>query len=168
MYKPGDLVRHKNKPEWGLGRVTGETGEGKVLVKFAARSGDVLLTADGAEKFLVPDTGVIAAVTAQLNPGAAPTRVAPPPPLPARRVPCVSCAGNILDVRTSGDGLWRSCPACSARSGRHHVYLPFPAAFDVVDAPPPEGDTSADPNGWCNACRAGARATGFKTCFQVR
>lgn len=169
MYKPGDLVRHKNKPEWGLGRITGETGEGKVLVKFAARSGgDVLLTADGAAKFLVSDTGVVATVTAQLNapPGPRPRHYAP---VPTRKVPCVSCAMNIHDIRTSADGLWRSCPSCSARSGRHHVFQPFPAAFDIVDEVVPDGETSEDPKyGWCNACRAGGRVMTFKTCFQVR
>lgn len=162
MYKPGDLVRHRNKPEWGLGRVTGETGEGKVLVKFAARSGDVLLTPEGAEKFLMSDTGVIAAAM-----GARPAQ--PAPPAPVRRTPCVNCAADLQAVRVSTDGAWRSCPACSARSGRHHVYLPFPSAFDVVQDPLPDGETSDDAQyGWCNACRAGTRASGFKTCFQVR
>jgi hypothetical protein len=163
MYKPGDLVRHKNKPEWGLGRVTGETGEGKVLVKFAARAGDVLLTPEGAEKFLVPDTGVIAAAMG-------PRPAAPAPsPAPSRRTPCVNCAVDLQAIRVSPDGLWRSCPSCSARSGRHHVFLLASSAFDELDAPLADDVPPPHPQyGWCRACRAGARASGFKTCSQIR
>ncbi|MEZ5288028.1 MAG: DUF3553 domain-containing protein [Vicinamibacterales bacterium] len=168
MFKPGDPVRHRNKPEWGLGRVSGETGDGKVLVKFAARKGDVLLAADFAEKFLVPDEGVIAAPIGARS-TTPPVVAAPPPPKPIVRTPCVNCAIDLQAIVISPDGAWRSCPSCSARGGRNHVFLPFPSSFDVVQDPVPDGETSDDPQyGWCNACRRGGRAGGFKTCFQVR
>ena len=168
MFQPGDPVRHRNRPEWGLGRIVGETGEGKVLVRFAARKGEVLLAAEFAERFLVPDTGVIAApIGARAT--TPPVAATPPPPAPVRRTPCVNCAADINAVRMSSDGQWRSCPSCSGRSGRHHVFLPFPTSFDIVDPPLADGEEATDPHyGWCNACRAGGRAAGFKTCHQVR
>ena len=159
MFKPGDLVRHKSKPEWGVGRITGETGEGKVLIKFSSRSGDVLLTAEGAATHLVADTGVVGT---PMSPQVV-RHVAP-----VRRTPCVTCSADIRAVVTSPDGRWRSCVACSARNGRQHVFLPFPDAFDVIDPPLGEDEVSDDPKyGWCRACRAATRASGYKNCSDV-
>lgn len=159
MYKPGDLVRHRSKPEWGVGRITGETSEGKVLIKFASRSGDVLLTADGAMQHLVPSTVPIAAI----SPVA--TRKMMPP---VRRTPCNTCSKDVRDVVSSPDGRWRSCVECSGRNGRQHVFLPYPGSFDANEVAPPDGETSDDPRyGWCNACRTGGRATGYKNCSDV-
>lgn len=154
MYKPGDLVRHRSMPDWGLGRVTGETGDGKVLIKFAARKGDVLLTHDGAEKFLVLDTTAVwtAAVPRGKRPAASARGAArsstPFVPLlpspfvkqPPRRTPCVNCAASLQAIVSSADGAWRSCPSCSSRSGRHHVLLPFPSSFDEAANVPPPAD----------------------------
>lgn len=163
MFKPGDLVRHKNMADWGLGRVSGETGDGKVLIKFTGRKGDVLLSQDGAEKFLVLDPTAVwtaapgtkvkrppATGRASTRSSSAPRPAAPlmPSPFtkqPPRRIPCVNCAADIQAVRTSPDGTWRSCPSCSTRSGRHHVFLPYPSAFEVPgDAPAAELAASAD------------------------
>ena len=158
MYKTGDLVRHRSKPEWGVGRITGQTGEGKVLIKFSSRSGDVLLTPDGANAHLVPDNSPLGAMSPQ-----APRHVAP-----VRRTPCVNCSADVRAVVSSPDGAWRACVACSARNGRQHVFLPFPAAFDVIDPPLGDDEVSDDPHyGWCRACRASTRASGYKNCSDV-
>ena len=157
MYKPGDLVRHRSKPEWGLGRITGETGEGKVLIKFPSRTGDVLLTADGAATHLMSNTGSAA------------TAVLPPRRIQqVRRTPCNTCSTDVREVVSSPNGAWRSCVECSARNGRQHVFLPYPGSFDAAEVAPPEGETSDDPHyGWCKACRTGGRATGYKNCSDV-
>lgn len=176
MFKPGELVRHKNKPEWGVGRVTGETGEGKVLVKFTGRAGDVLLTPSGAEQFLVPDTGAA---------WAPPSRAASAAPAPIRRTPCVHCAQDLREVVTSTNGEWRSCPECSTKHGRQHVLLPLrdfdalpassvvpPAASadaaSANDEAPPAPVAEAEPAdpraNWCRYCRAGQRSSGFRVC----
>jgi hypothetical protein len=213
MFKPGDLVRHRNMPDWGLGRVSGEMGDGKVLLKFTGRKGDVMLSPDGAEKFLVldptavwtatpgakvkrpPATGRSSSRSASSPRPAAPLMPSPFTKQPPRRIPCVNCAAPLSSVVSSADGAWRSCPSCSSRSGRHHVFLPYPAAFDVTDdaslaetgadtqapaaspvmSPATADDTDAapaapeDPHaGWCRACLAGELATGYKTCMQVR
>lgn len=199
MFKPGDLVRHRNMSDWGLGRVSGEMGDGKVLIKFTARKGDVLLSQDGAEKFLVLDPTAVWTATpttkvrrppatgrSASRSSARPVPVVPlmPSPFtkqPPRRIPCVNCAAPLSSVVSSADGAWRSCPSCSSRSGRHHVFLPYPAAFDVpADVPVPPIATEAadesdaapaepeDPHaGWCRACLAGELATGYKTCMKV-
>ncbi len=117
MFKPGDLVRHRSKPEWGVGRITGETSEGKVLIKFASRSGDVLLSADGAAQHLASSTAPITAMSPQA------TRKLMPP---VRRTPCNTCSKDVRDVVSSPDGRWRSCVECSGRNGRQHVFLPYP------------------------------------------
>ena len=177
MFKPGDLVRHRSKPEWGLGRITGQTGEGKVLIKFTSRTGDVLLSAEGAAAHLLANTA----------PPGAPSYQAARHVAPVRRTPCVTCSADVRDVVTSPDGAWRSCVECSARNNRQHVFLPYPAAFDVpVAAPvavpvaamamagdaPAEGQRATeyidDPRaGWCRACKSGGRATGFRNCNTV-
>jgi hypothetical protein len=157
MFKPGDLVRHRSRAEWGLGRVTGQTGEGKVLVKFTGRAGDVLLTAAGAEQHLESDPGGV---------WAPPSRTVRAAPKPPTRTPCVHCAAELREVVTSADGEWRSCPECSTRHGRQHVFLPFPREFEegAVESQAPS-DGEPDPRAqWCRSCRAGRRSSGFRVC----
>jgi hypothetical protein len=159
MFKSGDLVRHRSKPEWGLGRITGQTGEGKVLIKFTSRTGDVLLSADGAAAHLMSNTAPAGTTVMPAT-----RRVQPP----VRRTPCNTCSTDVREVVSSPDGAWRSCVECSARNGRQHVFLPYPASFDAAEVAPPEGETSDDPHyGWCKACRTGGRATGYKNCSDV-
>ncbi len=159
MFKAGDLVRHRSRPEWGLGRITGETTEGKVLIKFTSRAGDVLLSADGAAAHLVGNTDPVSSMSA--------------PPVrrlqaPVRRVPCNTCAKDVRDVVSSPDGAWRSCVECSARNGRQHVFLPYPASFTGADGVSPDGVETDDPHaGWCVACRTGGRASGYRNCSDV-
>lgn len=168
MFKPGDLVRHRVKAEWGVGRVSGQTGEGKVLVKFTGRAGDVLLTAAGAEQHLVPDIGGV---------WAPPSRAASVVPAATLRTPCVHCAAELRDVLMSPDGEWRSCPECSVRHGRQHVFLPFPREFEVaaaansgadagaaVGSAPPAAVAPDSKASWCRSCRAGLRSSGFRLC----
>jgi len=159
VFKAGDLVRHKSKPEWGIGRVTGQTVEGKVLVKFSARAGDVLLTADGAATHLVADTGADWQAT--------PTAVRRAATV--GRVPCSTCSEDVRSPVTRADGTWRACPECSAQNGKQHVLRPYPAAFDepAANAPAdalPEAAARAatDPvapgrEGWCLNCRSNGR-----------
>ncbi|MEP7116239.1 MAG: DUF3553 domain-containing protein [Acidobacteriota bacterium] len=160
MFKPGDLVRHRSKPEWGLGRITGQTGEGKVLVKFTSRTGDVLLTAEGAAAHLMTNTGSLGTPTSVVRHTA-----------PVRRTPCVTCSTDVRETVTSPDGAWRSCVECSGRNSRQHVFLPYPASFDAAPAAASDGsDATAvdDPRaGWCNACRTGSRAFGYRNCSDV-
>ena len=170
MFKSGDLVRHKSKPEWGIGRVTGQTVEGKVLVKFSARAGDVLLTAAGAEQHLVVETG------AQWQ--AAPTAMRRAASV--GRVPCSTCSVDVREQVSRADGTWRACPQCSAQNGKQHVLRPYPEAFesavanaptDASGTPQPTGPADSVPagqEGWCLSCRSNGRIAsgGSRVCAE--
>lgn len=165
MFKPGDIVRHRTKPEWGPGRVTGQTVEGKVLIKFSARAGDVLLTAAGAEQHLQLATDA--------NWPTAPRAVRRDATV--GRVPCSTCAVDVRDSVTRSDGTWQACPQCSAQNGKQHVLRPYPEAFALP------GDTARAASGalgpapddpektaWCLNCRSNGRIPvgGFRVCAE--
>lgn len=133
MFKPGDIVRHRTKPEWGPGRVSGQTVEGKVLIKFSARVGDVLLTAAGAEQHLQLATDA----SWQTAPSAVRREAT------VRRVPCSTCAVDIREPVTRSEGTWRACPECSAQNGKQHVLRPYPEAFVL----PSDASSSGAPPG---------------------
>jgi hypothetical protein len=158
MYKSGDLVRHKSKPEWGIGRVTGQTVEGKVLIKFSARAGDVLLTAAGAEQHLVADAGA--------NWQATPTAMRRTASV--GRVPCSTCSEDVREPITRADGTWRACPQCSAQNGKQHVLRPHPDAFafEVASAAIPPDDPAKA--AWCVNCRSNGRVAvgGSRMCAE--
>jgi hypothetical protein len=158
VYKTGDLVRHKVKTEWGIGRVVGQTQEGKVLIKFSARAGDVLLTAAGAEQHLLPATDA--------NWQAAPRAVRRDATV--GRVPCSTCAVDVREAVTRSDDTWQACPQCSAQNGKQHVLRPYPEAFvlpgDTTTALPDDPEKA----GWCLNCRSNGRIPvgGFRVCAE--
>jgi hypothetical protein len=156
MFKPGDIVRHRSKPEWGPGRVTGQTVEGKVLIKFSARAGDVLLTAAGAEQHLE--------LAADANWQQAPR--ARRRDASVGRVPCSTCAVDVREPVARQDDAWRACPQCSAQNGKQHVLRPYPEAFVL----PGDTATADDPAkaGWCLNCRSNGRipVAGFRVCAE--
>jgi hypothetical protein len=181
VFKPGDIVRHRTKPEWGPGRVTGQTVEGKVLIKFSARAGDVLLTAAGAEQHLQLATDA--------NWQTAPRAVRREATV--GRVPCSTCAVDVRESVTRSDGAWQACPQCSAQNGKQHVLRPYPEAFvlpgDAAPAPGPSGASATAPNptppaaaaapttaddpekaAWCLNCRSNGRipVAGFRVCAE--
>jgi hypothetical protein len=180
VFKPGDIVRHRTKPEWGPGRVTGQTVEGKVLIKFSARAGDVLLTAAGAEQHLELATDA--------NWQTAPRAVRRDATV--GRVPCSTCAVDVRDPVTRSDGTWQACPQCSAQNGKQHVLRPYPEAFvlpaDASSAPAASGaattstaaattatTSTSTPNdtekaAWCLNCRSNGRIPvgGFRVCAE--
>ncbi len=169
MFKPGDIVRHRTKPEWGPGRVTGQTVEGKVLIKFSARAGDVLLTAAGAAQHLQLATDA----NWQTAPRAVRREAS------VGRVPCSTCAVDVREPVTRSDGTWQACPQCSAQNGKQHVLRPCPEAFVLPGDAAPAADASTaaavsttpdDPAkaGWCLNCRSNGRIPvgGFRVCAE--
>jgi hypothetical protein len=175
VFKPGDIVRHRTKPEWGPGRVTGQTVEGKVLIKFSARAGDVLLTAAGAEQHLE--------LASDANWQQAPRAMRREASV--GRVPCSTCAVDVREPVTRSDGTWQACPQCSAQNGKQHVLRPYPEAFaltgDVATSPTAASgaDTARNPvtaaapddsekAGWCLNCRSNGRipVAGFRVCAE--
>ena len=155
MYKAGDLVRHRVKAEWGLGRVVVQNGEGKVLIKFADRAGDVLLTAAGAVSHLEADPNA-----QWLEVRRTKARKAAP-----RRVPCATCSKDLRKSQASADAAWMSCPECSGRNGRQHVLHAYPEAFAAPDTTAVAGPDDAQ-QGWCLGCRAGGAEVASRLCSE--
>lgn len=94
----GRHVRHKTRPEWGIGKVEGTNGE-SVFVRF----GDQLKTIkiSFAEQFLEPVTAEeLAASRPKERAGPAVGRIAQ----------CPECGKALA---RGSDGAWRPCPNCS-------------------------------------------------------
>jgi hypothetical protein len=93
----GRHVRHRTRPDWGIGKVEGGNGE-SVFVRF----GDQLKTIKiaFAEEFLepVPD--------AELEAGKPTPRAGP---AVGRIAQCPTCDRNLT---RGADGEWRPCPHC--------------------------------------------------------
>ena len=68
---------------------------------------------------------------------------------------CEACGKPLnRSQRRRGNAL-KSCPNCSTRDGRQHVYHDYPDAFGETAA----RATASDPDGpqsWCTRCRADA------------
>lgn len=147
MYKAGDVVRHTGMAEWGLGKVQGLTGDGKVVVKFAGRPGDVMLTAAGASTHLTRDDAEWQDAPRK-GKRVAKAKV-------AKKMPCITCAKELQQSFAYAKGGWKACPECSLKNGRQHVLRPYPAAFEA----PPDADGIVVPGdsahaGWCLSCRS--------------
>lgn len=155
VYKTGDLVRHKTKEDWGIGRVAGQTSDGKVLIKFSGRTGDVLLTAAGAASHLSLDK------EAQWQDAPkGKKRVAA-----IKKVPCSTCAKDLRQSFAYQSGGWKACPECSAKNGKQHVFQPA-EAFEVLDEAAAAEDSAH--GGWCKSCRTGTTPTKSKLCADFR
>lgn len=94
----GQYVRHRSRPEWGIGKVEGNNGE-SVFVRF----GDQLKTIkiSFAEQFLEPVTA------AELEASKPKPRAGP---AVGRTQQCPEC-GKALT--RGADGKWRPCPHCA-------------------------------------------------------
>lgn len=71
---------------------------------------------------------------------------------------CAHCNNPLHESQTHGN--LKSCPGCSNKNGREHVFYPFPSAFGVsvkrVTRNHPAGDQS-----YCYACRGGKDIPNF-------
>jgi hypothetical protein len=140
--------------EWGIGRVSGQTSDGKVLIKFSGRPGDVLLTAAGAASHLSLDKDAQWADTPKSR-----KRVAA-----IKKIPCSTCAKDLRQSFAYQNGGWKACPECSAKNGKQHVFQPG-EAFEY------EANGSAKDaahGGWCVSCRTGGTVTKSKLCSDFR
>lgn len=147
MYKTGDVVRHQGMAEWGLGKVQGLTGDGKVVIKFAGRPSDVMLTASGASTHLTRDDSEW-----QDGPRAKGRRTAKAKV--AKKMPCITCAKELTQSFAYAKAGWKACPECSARNGRQHVLRPYPGAFEAADTDGVVARGDSAHAGWCLSCQS--------------
>ncbi|MDY4078263.1 MAG: hypothetical protein SOY42_05690 [Clostridium sp.] len=65
---------------------------------------------------------------------------------------CIICGRPLNESQYSSDKQYKSCPRCSERNGKQHVYYPYPKSFGVTDKRAsknsPEGAQS-----YCTICR---------------
>jgi hypothetical protein len=141
MFKEGDFLRHRSKPEWGTGKVVWISGD-KIEVRFP--HGPVKLRLDIAGTMLeaaeapakIPGKG-----KAQASAGS------------GRTAPCEVCGIALNRSRRSADGHWKSCPECSVRDGVEHVFWPFPENFGVSQARV-SGEDAEGAQSHCASCRS--------------
>jgi hypothetical protein len=140
------VVRHQRQADWGVGKVVSLTGDGKLMVKFSGRPGDVMLTAAGAETYLTYDDSE--------------WQDAPRPKgrkaksAVLKKMPCITCSKDLKQSFAFGQAGWRACPECSAKNGRQHVLRPYPDAFEASDANGNVVPGDSAQAGWCLSCRS--------------
>ena len=143
MFKEGDFLRHRGKPEWGTGKVLSADAD-KVQIRFVHGPITLKLSVAGA---------MLEATEA-------------PPPTPrgrtgktggsaasGRTAPCEVCGAPLNRSRRSHDGQWKSCPECSVRDGVQHVFWPFPENFGVSEARV-SGEDAEGAQSHCSSCRS--------------
>jgi hypothetical protein len=153
MFKEGDFLRHRNKPEWGTGKVL-SIDAARIAIRFP--HGTVTLKLDVAGSMLEQAERPSTPIEKPRSTG----HVAV-----AR---CETCAAPLNRSRRSRDGLWKSCPKCSVRDGIHHVFWPFPDAFGVSQARV-SGEDAEGAQSYCTSCRGrGGPSNGSrKSCAEL-
>ena len=158
MFKTGDLVRHRTKDDWGLGKVVSLTADGKVVTTFAGRQGDVMLTKAAAESHLQLDESAEWQTPA-------PKRKAKV----AKKVLCITCGRDLRQSFAYAAHGWKACPECSHKNGKQHVLRPYPAAFEAPERNGAIAHGDSTHAGWCLNCQAKEPVPegAFKVCSDI-
>ena len=144
----GTHVRHRARPEWGVGIAIDDPSDGKCQIHFESH-GRVTLSLDVAGHYLEelgPDE-----VAAHRPPTGKP----PGTPQGSR---CAHCNKLLNRSVYSPDNTWKSCPRCSSLEGAEHVFYEYPDGYGTSDArisdDAPDGAQS-----YCKTCRVGQEPT---------
>lgn len=148
-FKAGDVVRHQGQADWGLGKVVGLTGDGKVMVQFAGRPSDVTLSAAGAAAHLALDAGEWQEVRRPKGRGKAAAAAAA-----LKKTPCITCSRELTQSFAYARAGWKACPECSAKNGRQHVLRPYPHSFETPDVNGNVPRVDPAQAGWCLSCQS--------------
>lgn len=153
-FKIGDFLRHKARPEWGVGKVVDVDSE-NIEIVFSGE-GTKTLKASFAEPHLerADASEFVAAL-----PRKSAAKV-------GRSAPCQACEQPLNRSQRREDGNWKSCPKCSVKDGGEHIYYPYPGAFGESE----KRASNEDPSGaqsYCEACRGrGAPSSKVRRCSQ--
>jgi len=141
MFKEGEFLRHRGKPEWGTGTVVSVSND-KIQIRFV--HGVVTLRLDIAASLLeaAEAPAVLPRKTRTHKAGTA-----------ARNAPCSVCGAALNRSRRSKDRHWKSCPECSVRDGLQHVFWPYPESFGVSQARI-SGEDAEGAQSHCAGCRS--------------
>lgn len=164
MFKEGDFVRHRAKPDWGAGKVTAVTTD-KIEIRFS--HGHVTLKLDVAAPLLEAAPAPVNALRGSSSRASAHAGAATSSRGSDRTAPCESCHTPLNRSRRSRDGQWKSCPDCSVRDGAQHVFYPYPDSFGVSQARV-TGEDADGAQSYCSSCRGrGSKSIGAgRSCAQ--
>lgn len=156
--KAGDLVKHSGKPEWGIGVVVERTGE-KCTIHFQQKGRVVLQLAAAAPHLVAVSRAEVEDGNALLEPSRWDSLSLPAEQRAKRSkttattvAACSSCKRPLNRSQYSEDKKMKSCPRCSSKDGREHVFYEYPGAFGQTDA----RVSDASPDGaqsYCATCR---------------
>jgi hypothetical protein len=148
----GTHVRHRVKPEWGVGVARENASGGKCRIQF---EGYGIVTLDLAAARHHLDELSPEDVAAHLAAHPRPVGTSPITPHGSR---CAHCKKPLHRSVYSSDKTWKSCPRCSIRDGAAHVFYEYPDGYGTSDArisdDAPDGAQS-----YCKTCRAGHEPT---------
>lgn len=156
--KPGDLVKHAARPEWGTGVIV-QCVDGKCTIHFEQK-GRIVLQLAAASAHLAPvEKSEVGAGNALLDPARWDSIFLPVEQRTAKNkrptvtsAPCAVCNRPLNRSQYSADNKLKSCPRCSTNDGREHVFYDYPDAFGQTDAR--VSDTTPDgAQSHCATCR---------------
>ena len=155
-FRVGDFLRHKMKPEWGVGKVV-DVDSTNVTISFD-HSGTKILKIEFAGPHLErADASEFAdrSLVRKRSGGV------------GRSAPCRHCNQPLNRSQRREEDTWKSCPECSVQDGNEHVFYPYPSAFGESD----KRASNEDPAGaqsYCEACRGrGARSPKARACSEM-
>ena len=154
--KPGDLMRHTGKPEWGIGVVVECAGprctihfeqKGRIVLQLAAATS---MLAEVARADVAGDSALLAPL--RWNELTLPADQRIKRRVTTNGVPCAHCKRPLSRSQYSGDKKMKSCPKCSSADGREHIFYEYPVAFGQSEARVSEG-TPDGAQSYCATCR---------------
>lgn len=154
--KQGNLVQHTGKPEWGAGVVVERTGD-KCTINFEEKGRLILQVAAAAPHLVEVSPADIAADSALLDPRkweriSLPADQRGKNTAGATTATCIACKRRLNRSQYSEDRKLKSCPRCSTKDGREHIFYDYPDAFGQTDARVSE-TTPDGAQSYCATCR---------------
>jgi len=154
----GSFVRHRRRPEWGIGRVLLVSShyavqfENHGLVKLAAAIADSHLE-------VIDEAGIPAEhlLRNEKKPGGGKR---------AAGMLCQHCERPLNRSVYNQSRTLKSCPHCSESDRRFHVFYEHPEDFGLSDARA-NSETPDGVQSYCKSCRQGVPGTGGKRCQDV-
>jgi hypothetical protein len=155
--KPGDLVRHTGKPEWGVGVVVECAGTNSII-HFEQKGRIMLQVAAASPRLVEVARADVGGDSALLDPQRWASLALPPEQRVRARAgatttaSCIHCKQPLNRSQYSEGKRMKSCPKCSSSDGAEHIFYEYPVAFGQSEARVSEG-TPDGAQSYCSTCR---------------